>query len=175
MRLLPRFRRGALQTESPDVSSPPASDLDLDSTPSHPRSPIESNEASKANPEKAAVDESNDGTVVADGGVTGAVAPLTTQTDEKAETSDDATAEVRRIDSTATEESDAGQPGEDDETKYPKGGPLALLTFGLCLATFVVALDNTIIATAIPRITTVFDSLNDVGWYGTSYMLTTTS
>ncbi|KAK4551814.1 hypothetical protein LTR86_010900 [Recurvomyces mirabilis] len=62
-----------------------------------------------------------------------------------------------------------------DEFKYPSGTKLALLTLGLCLATFVVALDNTIIATAIPRITTVFDSLNDVGWYGSSYLLTTTS
>lgn len=31
------------------------------------------------------------------------------------------------------------------------------------------------LATAIPRITTQFDSLNDVGWYGSSYLLTTTS
>ena len=30
-------------------------------------------------------------------------------------------------------------------------------------------------ATAIPKITSVFDSLNDVGWYGSSYLLTTTS
>ena len=64
---------------------------------------------------------------------------------------------------------------QNDDSKYPGGGKLAILTFGLCMATFVVALDNTIIATAIPRITTVFDSLNDVGWYGSSYLLTTTS
>ena len=63
----------------------------------------------------------------------------------------------------------------EDETKYPGGFKLAVLTFGLCMALFVVALDNTIIATAIPRITTVFDSLDDVGWYGSSYLLTTTS
>ncbi|EGP91874.1 unnamed protein product [Zymoseptoria tritici ST99CH_3D1] len=63
----------------------------------------------------------------------------------------------------------------EDESKHLHGTKLALLTFGLALATFVVALDNTIIATAIPRITTVFDSLNDVGWYGSSYLLTTTS
>ena len=31
------------------------------------------------------------------------------------------------------------------------------------------------LATAIPKITTVFDSLNDVGWYGSSYLLTTTA
>lgn len=33
----------------------------------------------------------------------------------------------------------------EDESKYPRGIALALLTFGLCLALFVVALDNTII------------------------------
>jgi MFS family permease len=36
-------------------------------------------------------------------------------------------------------------------------------------------LDNTIIATAIPKITSVFSSLDDVGWYGSSYLLTMTS
>lgn len=77
--------------------------------------------------------------------------------------------------SRATEASSTGEDGEDDESKYPKALPLTLLTLGLCLSTFVVALDNTIIATAIPKITTVFDSLNDVGWYGSSYLLTTTS
>jgi MFS family permease len=34
------------------------------------------------------------------------------------------------------------------------------------------ALDNTIIATAIPRITDQFNSLNDIGWYGSAYLLT---
>lgn len=33
--------------------------------------------------------------------------------------------------------------------------------------------DNTIIATAIPRITDHFKALEDVGWYGSSYLLTT--
>lgn len=32
--------------------------------------------------------------------------------------------------------------------------------------------DGTILATAIPRITNVFNSLNDVGWYGSSYLFT---
>jgi Major Facilitator Superfamily len=69
----------------------------------------------------------------------------------------------------------AGEPGEDDESKYPKPVQLYALTFGLAMSTFVIALDNTIIATAIPRITTVFNSLGDVGWYGSAYLLTTTS
>lgn len=51
--------------------------------------------------------------------------------------------------STATEASTVGEAGEDDESKYPKALPLAILTFGLCLSTFVVALDNTIIGTLL--------------------------
>ncbi|OWP05819.1 hypothetical protein B2J93_937 [Marssonina coronariae] len=38
-----------------------------------------------------------------------------------------------------------------------------------------IALDNTIIATAIPKITDQFHSLPDVGWYGSAYLLTTAS
>ncbi|KAF2762014.1 putative major facilitator superfamily transporter [Pseudovirgaria hyperparasitica] len=55
------------------------------------------------------------------------------------------------------------------------GIPLVILTIGLCLATLTVALDNSIIATAIPRITSDFDSFDDAGWYGSSYLLTTTA
>jgi hypothetical protein len=72
-------------------------------------------------------------------------------------------------------ETEASNGETDDDSRYPSGTKLALLTFGLAMATFVIALDNTIIATAIPRITTDFDALNDVGWYGSSYLLTTTS
>lgn len=63
----------------------------------------------------------------------------------------------------------------DDDSKYLSGFKLMILSIGLCLTTFVIALDNTIIATAIPKITSVFNSLEDVGWYGSSYLLTTTS
>jgi fucose permease len=63
----------------------------------------------------------------------------------------------------------------EDDSKYPSGLKLWILSLGLCLTTFVIALDNTIIATAIPKITTVFNSLEDVGWYGSSYLLTTCS
>lgn len=83
--------------------------------------------------------------------------------------------EVARTQSAATATSDGGEAGEDDESKYATGLSLHLLTLGLTLSTFVIALDNTIIATAIPRITTVFQSVNDVGWYGSAYLLTTTS
>lgn len=40
------------------------------------------------------------------------------------------------------------------------------------LSLFLVALDRTIVTTAIPRITDEFKSLGDIGWYGSAYMLT---
>lgn len=61
----------------------------------------------------------------------------------------------------------------DDEVVYPTGLRLLLISIALCLSVFLVALDNTIIATAIPKITDRFQSLNDVGWYASSYLLTT--
>ncbi|KAI1614547.1 DNA repair protein RAD50 [Exophiala viscosa] len=61
----------------------------------------------------------------------------------------------------------------DEEAQYPHGIKLALITLALCLSVFLVALDNTIIATAIPKITDHFNSLGDVGWYGSAYLLTT--
>ena len=74
-----------------------------------------------------------------------------------------------------SKDGEATEEDQDDESKYLTGFPLIILTIGLCLTTFVIALDNTIIATAIPRITTAFNSLGDVGWYGSSYLLTTCS
>jgi EmrB/QacA subfamily drug resistance transporter len=62
---------------------------------------------------------------------------------------------------------------EQEDANYPSGMKLAIIIAALALAVFLMALDNTIIATAIPRITDHFKSLNDVGWYGSSYLLTT--
>ncbi|KAJ6554846.1 putative efflux pump antibiotic resistance protein [Mycena capillaripes] len=59
------------------------------------------------------------------------------------------------------------------EDHLPHGAKLALLILALGLSVFLVALDNTIITTAIPKITDEFSSLNDVGWYGSAYLLTT--
>ncbi|PLB49198.1 putative MFS toxin efflux pump [Aspergillus steynii IBT 23096] len=50
---------------------------------------------------------------------------------------------------------------------------LIFVTAGLGLAILCLSLDNTIITTAIPKITEQFNSLDDVGWYGSAYMLTT--
>ncbi|KAF7323823.1 DHA14-like major facilitator [Mycena kentingensis (nom. inval.)] len=70
-------------------------------------------------------------------------------------------------------EKQRAESAEAVETEYPSGVKLALLTLALCLSVFLLALDNTIIATAIPKISDQFQSLDDVGWYGSSYLLTT--
>lgn len=55
---------------------------------------------------------------------------------------------------------------------YPSPPMLALIFLSLVLSMFVVALDLSIIATAIPTITSRFGSLDQVGWYGSAFFLT---
>ncbi|KAL2057894.1 hypothetical protein ABVK25_001511 [Lepraria finkii] len=59
-----------------------------------------------------------------------------------------------------------------EEDEYPRGFTFLLLTVGLMVVVLVLALDNYIIATAVPRLTTEFNDLNLIGWYGSSYFLT---
>ncbi|KAI9040793.1 MDR family MFS transporter [Aspergillus affinis] len=58
---------------------------------------------------------------------------------------------------------------------YPSGIKLTFIFVALCLTVFLVALDQTIIATAIPTITSQFHSVEDIGWYGSAFLLTTCS
>ncbi|KAK4204064.1 major facilitator superfamily domain-containing protein [Triangularia verruculosa] len=63
--------------------------------------------------------------------------------------------------------------GGDEDLYKPKRVKFWVTILCNFLALFLVALDRTIIATAVPRITDEFNSLGDIGWYGSSYMLTT--
>ncbi|KAF9892791.1 hypothetical protein FE257_000380 [Aspergillus nanangensis] len=68
------------------------------------------------------------------------------------------------------------EPAESADSLYqPKTLKFWLLIICNFLSLFLVALDRTIIATAIPRITDEFNSLGDIGWYGSAYMLTAAS
>jgi MFS transporter, DHA2 family, glioxin efflux transporter len=58
---------------------------------------------------------------------------------------------------------------------YPRAFPLAMIVVALACSIFLVALDMTIVATAIPRITDEFHSLDQVGWYGSAFFLTIAS
>ncbi|KAI0381311.1 MFS transporter [Hypomontagnella monticulosa] len=65
---------------------------------------------------------------------------------------------------------DADADAANLEPEYPPFWKLVLLTIALCMAMLVVSLDGTILATAIPRLTNEFNSLDDVAWYGSSYL-----
>ncbi|RYP45712.1 hypothetical protein DL768_007983 [Monosporascus sp. mg162] len=58
------------------------------------------------------------------------------------------------------------------EPRYPRGARLFFIYFGLLLVVLVTGLDRSIVATAVPKITSEFSSLPDVGWYGSAYLLT---
>ncbi|GFF24606.1 putative HC-toxin efflux carrier TOXA [Aspergillus udagawae] len=79
----------------------------------------------------------------------------------------------RRSDGQAMDmEYSEGHVDEKQEPEYLKSWKLGLVMASISLVIFCMSLDNTILATAIPKITDQFNSLDDVGWYGSSYMLT---
>ncbi|EFX06554.1 efflux pump antibiotic resistance protein [Grosmannia clavigera kw1407] len=82
-----------------------------------------------------------------------------------------------------------GESTADDNDDYPKGAKLAIIVLALCLCVFLMSLDfvspgllplepphsltgQTIVATAIPKITDEFHGLSDVAWYGSAFFLT---
>ncbi|KIW81780.1 hypothetical protein Z517_04806 [Fonsecaea pedrosoi CBS 271.37] len=74
-------------------------------------------------------------------------------------------------------EEDGPQDGNLDEGPKPSdehmhGIRLAATAVSLLLGMFLVALDNTILSTAIPKITDEFNDLNKISWYGASYFMT---
>ena len=81
--------------------------------------------------------------------------------------------EAKRV---ATENDDGpGDLSRIATADYPRAFQLAFIVVALVLSIFLVSLDMTIVATAIPRITDEFHSLNDVGWYGSAFFLTVAS
>ncbi|KAJ6445403.1 major facilitator superfamily transporter [Purpureocillium lavendulum] len=59
----------------------------------------------------------------------------------------------------------------EDKTEYPGTVAANLLMVAICVATFLVSLDRTVVATAIPRLTDEFHSFGDIGWYAGAYAL----
>ncbi len=64
----------------------------------------------------------------------------------------------------------AAEPKEEEHPNI-SGLKRALIILPVTLVYFLVMLDSSIISTAIPQITDEFDSLLDVGWYGSAYQL----
>ncbi|KAJ5783608.1 uncharacterized protein N7518_009285 [Penicillium psychrosexuale] len=59
------------------------------------------------------------------------------------------------------------------EPQLPGPFQFALVTFSLCLIIFVITLDSTVLATAVPVISDQFNSIKDIGWYSSVYFMTT--
>ncbi|KAL2830288.1 major facilitator superfamily domain-containing protein [Aspergillus cavernicola] len=70
---------------------------------------------------------------------------------------------------TETEKQEAGEAGEDE---YPHGISLFSIVVAVVLAIFLISLDQTIVGTAIPKITDEFGGLDKVSWYGSAYFMT---
>ncbi|KAI8584708.1 hypothetical protein K450DRAFT_217629 [Umbelopsis ramanniana AG] len=66
----------------------------------------------------------------------------------------------------------AEQPA--DTPPRPTGVKFYLIFVGLMLAVLLAALDQTIVATALPKISSDFNASDEIGWVGISYMLTST-
>lgn len=79
----------------------------------------------------------------------------------------------------ATNESDSGATDSvlkptlvTEEAFKPRSLKFITVMLGMYLSVFLVALDRTIIAVAIPSMTDFFHSISDIGWYGSAYLLT---
>ncbi|KAF2470168.1 major facilitator superfamily transporter [Lindgomyces ingoldianus] len=60
---------------------------------------------------------------------------------------------------------------KEDTTEYPTGVKLYTIVACLFAPVFLVALDRTIIGTAVPKITDEFHSIDDIGWYASAFLL----
>ncbi|RMJ11061.1 hypothetical protein CDV36_009311 [Fusarium kuroshium] len=62
-----------------------------------------------------------------------------------------------------------------NDQAFISGGKLALILAALYATMFLVALDRTIIGTAVPRISTEFHALDDISWYASAYLITSSA
>ncbi|KAF2815514.1 MFS general substrate transporter [Mytilinidion resinicola] len=92
---------------------------------------------------------------------------------EKGAHNDDLSQDLKPLDTEKAEENARPvEPLDAPTSEYPHGTRLAIIVLSLMLSTFLIALDNTIIATAIPKITDEFHGLDKVAWYGSAYFMT---
>ena len=62
-----------------------------------------------------------------------------------------------------------------EQPVYPTAWRLVMILLSLTLGTLLIAIDTTVISAAAPKISTEFKALNDVGWYGSAYLITLTA
>jgi MFS family permease len=68
-------------------------------------------------------------------------------------------------------EKSASSDDAEPKYEYPSGLAVTLILTSVTLAYFLFFLDLAVLSTATPAITSEFDSLVDVGWYGGAYQL----
>ncbi|KAJ5645674.1 MFS toxin efflux pump [Penicillium longicatenatum] len=73
------------------------------------------------------------------------------------------------------EETNMEDSDSNEEPEWPPMSKVVMIVLAIYLAAFLVALDQTIIAVAIPKITDQFKSISDIAWYGSAYFLTSTA
>ncbi|KAI0895981.1 MFS general substrate transporter [Annulohypoxylon nitens] len=71
---------------------------------------------------------------------------------------------------------DNGQPAANEDEKaeggeYPHGIRLIILVGAVMMTVFLSSLDQTIVGTAIPKITSEFHGLSQASWYGSAYFM----
>ena len=79
----------------------------------------------------------------------------------------------KKPDSLTAEHVEVVHPGSPEQPISP--WRLAITVFSLGLSTCLVAVDNSIIGVAVPKISTVFGALDDIAWYGSAYLVATTA
>ncbi|KAF2629269.1 putative aflatoxin efflux pump [Macroventuria anomochaeta] len=81
---------------------------------------------------------------------------------------------TRAIDEAPTKPDDQSLEHKDvnDSNFNPRSLKFITVMIGMYMSIFLVALDRTIIAVAIPAMTNDFHSISDIGWYGSAYLLT---
>lgn len=84
-------------------------------------------------------------------------------------------AETLHIDDRSRGVTSSGANEAEDETKYPTGIQFWLIIICIALVLIFLGLDNSIVSTAVPRITDDFHTIADVGWYSSALRLCASS
>ncbi|PVI00970.1 MFS general substrate transporter [Periconia macrospinosa] len=121
-------------------------------------------------------------------GKTPAIGEKTHEANHEKEThapSTEASSTANRVEKSEVAEDDGSVTDEDEKPdegleappaplaiQYPKGMEVVFIMLALILSITLCSLDQTIVATAIPKITDQFNRLDDISWYGSSYFLT---
>ncbi|KAK5948980.1 hypothetical protein OHC33_010066 [Knufia fluminis] len=100
--------------------------------------------------------------------------PSKDEQDNEHEKATDLEAGGSDIQTPTASDGDSTQDTNTEGTEHVLSGlKLATVVAALMLTILCVALDNTIIATATPKITDTFGTIDDISWYGTAYFLFT--